>query len=33
VKDTLEKMEPQIQVDPSVAEKAQLALSRMLEIS
>jgi len=31
VRDTLEKMEPQIQVDPSVAKKAQLALSRMLE--
>jgi quinolinate synthase len=33
VKNALVKMEPQIQVDPSVAEKAQRALSRMLEIS
>ncbi len=33
VKNALVKMEPQIQVDPGVAEKAQRALSRMLEIS
>ena len=31
VRNALVKMEPQIQVDPAVAEKAQLALSRMLE--
>lgn len=33
VEKTLLQMEPQIEVDPVVAEKAQLALSRMLEIS
>lgn len=32
VRDALVKMEPQIQVDPAVVEKAQRALSRMLEI-
>lgn len=33
VKQTLEGMEPQIQVDPGTAKKAQRALARMLEIS
>ncbi len=32
VKDSLETMEPKIQVDPETAEKARKALSRMLEI-
>ena len=32
VKESLEKLEPSIQVDPDTAEKARKALSRMLEI-
>jgi len=32
VKESLEKLEPSIQVDPDIAEKASKALSRMLEI-
>jgi quinolinate synthase len=33
VEKALLQMEPQIEVDPVVAEKARLALKRMLEIS
>ncbi len=33
VRDALLRMEPEIQVDPGVAEQARLALARMLEIS